>query len=191
MKRRFLCAIYCLLFVIIGSFSLSGCGVVPCAWVSLDMEGYVYYSSDMYANVRSHIYLYESKAVAEADSDDYMMTITFSTRILGADNMVDGIYTTTTVDISSPCSMYVNIYKNKAVFEENKKIYLNGVELVASDIYNDTNLRRYTFDNIALTRGNPNGQVNGVINMIEYKQYYQKKYSMALEVAMPFLCQDW
>ena len=150
---------------------LSGCGVVPAAWVKLDMSGYVVYTSNMYSSGGDHIYLYNTKEEAEADryKAAYLMSIVFYPRILGADILVDGKNTTTIVDISGAYSMQITINKTKSLYDANKKIYLNGVELqpATRDDY-DVLLFLY-FNNFTLVRGNPGGQANGFINMIKYE----------------------
>lgn len=167
MKKRYFFGI--LLFLATCLFS--GCfgGVVPCAWVRLNMEGHIYYSSNMYASGGNHIYFYENDADAEGDTyfSNCALTIVFYPRILGADT-VNGVKTTT-VDISSDYSMTVNVYKGKSIFSDSKKVYLNGEELQPSHSYESSVLLALTFNDFTLTRGNPNGHFNEFVNVIEYK----------------------
>ena len=81
MKKFLLClsVMFSIMFCVI----LSGCGVVPAAWVTLDMEGYVIYTSHMYPSGGNHIYLYASEEEASADTyrSDYLMYVVFYPRI--------------------------------------------------------------------------------------------------------------
>lgn len=150
---------------------LSGCfeSVVPAAWVKLDMEGYVYYTANMYASGGDHIYLYETEAEAEADTyhTDYSIAVVFYPRILGADT-IEG-ERTTTVDISSNYSMNIYINKSKSVYSATKKVYLNDQELPATRTDDLEYLLCLSFENFTFVRGNPNGQFNEFINKLEYK----------------------
>lgn len=170
MKKKFFSVAIALVCILVCGVCLSGCifeSVVPCAWVRLDMEGYIYYSATVYGG--DHICYYEN--AEDAENDRYhancSITVTFFPRILGADT-VDGVRTTT-VDISRSYSMMVYVYKNKSIYSAEKKIYLNGQELQYSNVNDLENLVCYTFDNFTFVRGNPNGQANGFVNTIEYK----------------------
>lgn len=156
-----------LVFAVIFIFNLTACGaVVPVAWVRLDAGGgQVYYTADMYAMNGAHIYLYEN----ETDNSP-VIEISFSPRILGADTVDD--IRTTTVDVSGPYAMYITVYKNNSIYSEEKAFYLNGAEIpLVPDRSDDTyaSFKTLEFQNFGLIRGNPNGKINGVVNVIEYK----------------------
>jgi len=170
MIKRLLNYMVAFMCVLISSICLfAGCGsVVPCAWVKLDMEGYIAYTSYAYPG-HGHILLYENEDDSKNDTytTNYAINIEFLPRILGADT-VNGIKTTI-VDISSYSEMAVYINKNKSVYDSDKKIYLNDKALTPTLTNNFDTLLCLTFDNLALTRGNPGGKFNEFINVIEYK----------------------
>ena len=146
---------------------ISACGsVVPVAWIRLEAGGgQVYYTADMYAITGAHIYLYEN----ETDNSP-VIEISFSPRILGADT-VDGVRTTT-VDISGPYAMYITVNKNNSIYSDDKAFYLNGAETpLVPDRFDESyaSFKTLEFQNFGLIRGNPNGKINGVVNVIEYK----------------------
>lgn len=150
-------------------FCFSAC-VAPTAWVKLDMEGYVYHTTQMYASNIQHIYLYNSEAESVADADsrvNYLLAIEFFPRILGTE-VVNG-EKTTLVDIASGADMQVTINKSASLFSTSKKIYLNDVALEPTSIQDLSTLYALTFKNVSLTRGNPNGKINGFVNKIQYK----------------------
>ena len=167
MKKRFLSFLLSFIFVL-GGISLSGCfgSVVPCAWVKLDMVGYIYYTSYVYGD---HIYLYENEENFSNDKyhADYELCVHFFPRILGADTVDD--VRTTTVDISKNYSMIIYIIKDKPLYSTEKNIYLNGEKLIPVQIDDLDTLLCLTFENFTLVRGNPNGSFNNYVNTIEYK----------------------
>ena len=168
MKRLF--SVVLVITCVLLSGSLIACeNVVPGAWVKLDMDGYVVYTSNMYASGGDHVYLYDDEETAKDDKHhaNYNMAIVFFPRILGADTINDE--RTTIVDISSWYSMTIYINKGKEIYEEGKKIYLNDEELTASHVDDLDVLLCLTFEDFTFLRGNPNGQLNNVINRIEYK----------------------
>ena len=150
-------------------FSACASSVVPCAWVRLDMDGSVVYTSDTYAVVGAHVYFYENEDEMTADENrtNYDLSITFYPRILGKDTV--GGEKTTTVDISSDCSMTVYINKTKEFYSENKKIYLNGSEITPKKRDDFDALLCLYFEDVAFIRGNPNGKLNGEVNVIQYR----------------------
>ena len=170
MKKKILSFIFAFALVVSGCLCFSSCGVVPCAWVKLDMEGYVYYSSDMYGTTADHIYLYESQEIAASDTHrvQYLLSINFYPRILGADTVNDE--RTTTVDISKKgYSMHVTIDKDE-MYSPEKKLYLNDVALEPTTSNIDgAYLVFFTYENFTFVRGNPGGRLNGKVNKIEYK----------------------
>ena len=156
---------------------LSGCifdSVVPVAWVKLDMEGYVYYTANMYASGGNHIELYESQAEFEEMFPQTLIEITFYPRILGADDIED-VGRVTTVDVSRPNQVSMQVVINKlpenSLYSPSKGVYLNGQLLVSNPEYDYSSdaIVSWMFDNVPLVRGNPNGQFNNFINMLEYK----------------------
>ena len=172
MKKRIFNFIFAFICIFAFTFCLTGCfggGVVPCAWVKLDMEGYIVYTSNMYSSGGDHIYLYENEEEASDDTyhSNYELSVVFYPRIMGADT-VDG-ERTTTVDISSYYSMNIYINKSKSVYSASKKIYLNDQELAYSQIDDLETLLCLTFENFTFVRGNPNGHINGFVNKLEYK----------------------
>lgn len=141
--------------------------VVPCAWVKLDMEGYIYYSSNMYASGGDHIRLYESEEHANQQYANPLLSIVFYPRICGAMD-IDGVRTTT-VDISSNYSMTIYVTKTESAYSPEKKIYLNGEQLEPSNVDDLDTLYCMTFEDFTFVRGNPNGHLNNFVNTIEYK----------------------
>ena len=172
------CLIISLMAVlVVPCFLFTGCGVVPTAWVYLKTSGgYVAYTGDQYGNYNAHIYYYEDEADYTAgntgNSDLY---IYFRPRIMGVDTekKVDGVIKkTTTVDISSWADMDVYIKTSSAIYDAAKKIYINGVEMEeAEGTSRSGSLAHIRIINLQnkLTRGNPGGHENEVVNIIEYK----------------------
>lgn len=160
-----------ILLAVILTTCLSACfeRVVPCAWVALDADGYVVYTSNMYASGGEHIYLYDNERDAQNDTAHARcaMSITFYPRIMGVDT-VDG-YETTIVDISQKASMVAYIYKQHGIYSADKSFYINGIKLKSSSSIEYDIVVCYTFDNLPLERGNPGGKENGKINRIEYR----------------------
>ncbi|MBP5466842.1 MAG: hypothetical protein J6Y43_04710, partial [Clostridia bacterium] len=117
-----------------------------------------------------HIYLYENQEDAEDDKyhSNCALTVTFYPRIMGADT-VDGVRTTTVDMANGNYAMNIYVYKNKSVYSPEKKVYLNGEELVASYEDDLEYLVALTFNDFVLVRGNPNGHINGFINVLEYR----------------------
>lgn len=169
MKRKIFFALAFIMLVAACASMLSGCfGVVPCAWVTLDMEGYVRYSTDMYGSVNGHICLWEDAETAQNDTynANYLLKIQFYPRILGPDSINDT--QTTTVDISGEYEMIVTI--NASIYSDSKHVYLNGEQLTPSSSYDGSvYFKQFTYSNFGLVRGNPNGHINNFINTIEYK----------------------
>ena len=148
-----------------------GCGgsVVPCAWVEFKSDLLVVYTSNMYASGGEHIYLYESEELAQNDKyhTEQSLSVTFYPRILGADT-VDG-RKTTIVDISKYSDMTVYVYKDKTLYSPEKSIYLNGSKLTPTNVNDLDLIYALHFEDVPLERGNPNGSINGKVNVIEYK----------------------
>ena len=169
MKNKVLSIICALICMMTCSACLTGCGmVVPCAWVKLDMDGYIVYTANMYASGGDHIYLYESEEDAADDRYHaaFSIAIVFYPRILGADT-VDG-ERTTTVDVSSWYSMTVYINKNKSVYASSKKVYLNGEVLTPTNTSDLESLLCLNFEGFSFVRGNTDGSFNGYVNSIVY-----------------------
>ena len=171
MKKRFFNISLCFCFALIICFALSGCGVTPCAWVKLDMEGYVYITSYVYAG-HGHIYLYEDEETFQADEyhTDYKIMIEFYPRCLSHD--VDD-WDVALVDIGDRYySMQVYINKSNLPNYNNMKMYLNDTALTPTTIYGaeeDNPLYGLYYENFTFVRGNPNGQENGFVNKLVYK----------------------
>ena len=69
--------------------------------------------------------------------------------------------------------MEVVIKKDSGLYSSDKKVYVNGVALEKKSS-NDTiteseYLIIYHFENFGLKRSNPNGQLNNIVNTLEYK----------------------
>ena len=166
MKIKKISLALALICLVTCSICLAACGkVVPCAWVKFKTDGIVVYTADMYGQTGEHIYIYETQE--DLDNKDYAITVRFQPRIMGVDT-VDGVKTTT-VDISSWHDMTVTINKSSSYYGEDKHVYLNNTLLTPTSDSNLTNLVSYTFENVNLVRGNPNGKINGYVNVIEYK----------------------
>ena len=65
--------------------------------------------------------------------------------------------------------MTVYIKTNSSIYSADKAIYLNGQKVTPTKAENLGSLAYITIEDINLIRGNPNGKINGVINIIEYK----------------------
>ena len=160
-------------FLVLSSFLFSGCFVTPAAWVRLKMDsGYIWYSAYMYASGGSHIYYYESEEEYNKGKNGYSkMEVIFFPRILGAEDVeIDGeTVRTTLVDVSRYSDMEFTITKDSEVYSASKHVYLNGEVLEPTNTYNSEYIVSYMFENISLIRGNPMGQRNNVVNVIEYK----------------------
>ena len=171
MKKKILSIAFAMAFMITCSFCLASCGVVPCAWVKLDMEGYVIYTTHM-SPAYGHIFLYENEEAAQNDtySSNYELEIDFDPRILGPDVSVPIEERTTTVDLSKGyCEMKVYIRKAGNTYGAEKHVYLNGEALTPTSTYDSESLLILDFEDINLLRGNPGGHRNDIINIIEYK----------------------
>ena len=140
--------------------------VTPCAWVTFESEGYVYYSTSMYGTGRDHIYLYENESDAEKSGTE-ALSVVFEPRILGPEE-VNG-KKATLVDISTTYSMRVYINKKRAIYSPDKSIYLNGEKLTPTRVDDGEILLCLKYEGFTLERGNPNGKLNGKINILEYK----------------------
>ena len=146
------------------ALSFSACGsAVPTAWVKFNADGgKVYYSTDMYGINSPHISYYENET-----DESPVITINFSPRILGPD-FNDG-ERKTTVDISGVYIMYITVYKDNDTYSDTKAFYLNDNALTPDRTNEYTDFISFEFEDFGLTRGNPNGRINGVVNVIEYK----------------------
>ena len=148
--------------------------VVPCAWVKLKADGYIYYSSRMYPGSDYHIQLYESEEEFHEQFKQDLLTINFYPRILGADDTADEVRVTT-VDVTKPNDVEITVVVNKiapnSLYSPEKHVYLNDEVLVADPeyTYDGSSIISWTFRNVNLVRGNPGGQFNHFINVIEYK----------------------
>ncbi len=162
--------IFSLLSTLALSISLYGClGYVKCAWVALDMDGYILYTTNMYSSGGNHIYLYESEEDALDDHYHaaYMLSIVFYPRIMGPDT-INGIKTTT-VDIGSKYTMDVHINKNSSIYAQEKLVYLNDEALTYTNKYDYDTLLCLSFENFKFVQGNPKGKINNFINLVAYK----------------------
>ena len=161
-----------LVLIIVLAFSLVACGasVTAVAYTRFVTSGeeYVYYSSDVYGLDHGQIEVWENKEASEEQFKVTDLCFRF-TKCLGADDLDD--YRYTLVDLSNKTVDFeVDIYKGSVLYDENKKIYLNGEELTPSDTYNSDVLLILTFKNVNFIRTNSNGSIdNTKVNTIEYK----------------------
>ena len=170
MKLRNLTIMFATILVVCAT-AFSGCGVVPAAWVELKMDsGYVQYTSYMYPTSHNHINYFASEEDASDDSK-IIFSITFFPRILGPEvTEIDGVKTRrTVVDVSKYVDATIYIYKNHPAYDASKEIYLNGQKVTPTTKNEYDNLTALNFEDFPLIRGNPGGQFNNKINIIEYK----------------------
>lgn len=154
-------------------FLFSAClwdGVVPCAWTYLKMDGgYYSYSSDMYGMNGDHIYYYlNEEDVGDVYKRD--ISIKFYPRIMGHDDeVIDGkSIKTTIVDISKYSDLSFYVSTTSPLYSVEKRVYINGQKIdKALDVYDS--FATILIQDLNLQRGNPNGQRNDVVNIIEYK----------------------
>ena len=184
--KRIIIGVLCLILCGFPIALLSGCGlgVTPVAYVEYKAENeqVVYYTSYV-SGALPHIFVFDdvSKVPDSSEYDqplDYRMAcenncsmyISFK-RNMGKDTV--GGRDVLTCDIQTWYYIRVYIKKDSDVYAENKKLYLNGKELskkgnadyISEDEYGIT----YYFEDFGLKRSNPNGRMNGVVNVIEYK----------------------
>ncbi len=170
MNRKTVPVLISVVLLLLFAVSFSACEpVIPGAWVSLDMDGYVVYTANMYSSGGEHIYLYASEEDCREDAyhSRYLLAVSFYPRILGPDTLDDK--RTTIVDVSGEYEMHVALNKSASIYSETKKVYLNGTALAE---YKDTNydsMRFKEYRNFGLIRGNPDGKINGVINVLQYR----------------------
>lgn len=172
--KRFASKIVPILVVLVLALTLScslvACngGVVPVAWVALDADGYIVYTSYMYATSHGHIQWWESEEDANAQFGTEFIMITFYPRACGADTVND--VRTILVDVGdSYLMMSVSINKGKASYDPNKHLYLNGEMLTPTRINDLDTMLFWEFESPKLVRGNPGGRSNGYVNHLEYK----------------------
>lgn len=171
MKTKFLSSFMAIACLICCGFCFSSCGVVAAAWVNLKTDtGYVVYTSDMYGTVSGHICYYNSQEEA-SDPANAVMKITFLPRILGPDVEVGNV---TVVDISQKLQeMDVVFKKVGGIYSESKHFYLtvnNETRMLNVDSkYESETIVSLVIKDPGFAQGNPNGQLNGIINYIEYK----------------------
>ena len=160
-------------FLVLSSFLFSGCFVTPAAWVRLKMDsGYIWYSAYMYASGGAHIYYYESETeYNKGKNGDSKIEVEFFPRILGAEDVeIDGeTVRTTLVDVGKYSDMRFIVTKNSEVYSASKRVFLNGKAIEPTNTFDSEYIVIYTFEDLSLIRGNPMGQRNNVINVIEYK----------------------
>ena len=172
MKRKtsLIVSILAVFVTVVLACSLVACdgGVVPCAWVTLDAEGYVVYTSYVYATSHGHIQLWESEEDANAQFGTEFIMITFYPRAMGSETVND--VRTILVDIGDNyLMMSVSINKTKASYDPNKRLYLNGELLTPTRVNDLDTLLFWEFESPKLVRGNPGGRANGYVNHLEYK----------------------
>ena len=171
MKKRLFILLIALTLIVSCALAFTACNkVAPGAWVTLKNEGYTIYTSHAYPSGGYQIIFYENEADAEGDThvSNAAICINFYPGILGADTRGD--IRTTIVDIGKKyCEMHVVI--NKAAFPdyETRKMFMNGTELTPSAVQDESSLYFLTYNNFSPVRGNPNGQRNDVVNILEYK----------------------
>ena len=163
-------ALFVLVIVLTLSFVACAASVTPVAYTRYIVSGeqYVYYSSDVYGLEHGQIEVWKNKEESEMQFGIADLCFRF-TKCLGADDLDD--YRYTLVDLSNKTADFkVDIYKGSDIYDENKKIYLNGEELTPVDTYNSDVLLILTFENVNFIRTNSNGSIdNTKVNTLEYK----------------------
>ena len=172
---------FVLAVVFASSLLLSACGqgYVQTAWMHLKIDDtykVVYNTADMYSAMR-HISCYANEEDATS-GNDCLLSIRFTARSMGGEEVeVDGEdLKTILIDMSSWCDMFVSIPKTigtevNPLYDADKAIYVNGTMLDPSQDDSTTNNVSWTFRNVerVLVIGNPDGHINGEVNIIEYK----------------------
>ena len=171
---------FVLAVVFASSLLLSACGgYVKTAWVHLKIDDtykVVYNTADMYSATK-HIFCYASEEDATSDSN-YLLSIRFTARSMGGEEVEvdEENLKTILIDMSSWCDMTVSIPKTigtevNPLYNADKAIYVNGTMLVPSQDDSTTSYVSWTFRNVerVLVVGNPDGHINGIVNIIEYK----------------------
>ena len=165
--------------VFASSLLLSACGYVKTAWVHLKIDDtykVVYNTADMYSATK-HISCYASEEDATSDSN-YLLSIRFTARSMGGEEVEvdEENLKTILIDMSSWCDMTVSIPKTigteaNPLYNADKAIYVNGTMLIPSQDDSTTSYVAWTFRNVerVLVVGNPDGHINGIVNIIEYK----------------------
>ena len=169
--KKFLIYFSMAIAIIFPILFFAGCGVVPTAWVYFKMPGgYTTYTSDQYGITSAHIYYFENEA-DKNDATNAAITIYFSPRIMGADDMVVDSETVrgTTVDVSSYVDITIYVKTDSTIYAPAKKFYINGDEAVLTNSSESGPLAYYLIQNAPLLRGNPNGKIDGTVNIIEYR----------------------
>ena len=164
---------------------LAGCrSVVPVAYVHyvIQDEQFVQYTAHV-SGAYPHIIVYDNETKVPDPNDyaqpaDYYracesscsMYFSFK-RNMGKDTIANK--DVLTCDIQSWYYMEVVIKKDSGLYSPDKKVYVNGVALTKKGSYDTVTESEYTiiyhFENFGLKRGNPNGQLNNVVNTLEYK----------------------
>ena len=179
-----------LVLTILCVFSLTGCflrgnSVAPFAYARYELTGtqVAYHDSIMYG---TNIYIFEDETkVPDINDSKYvdnmagyrldcdsnsMINISFK-RIMGVEE-VDG-KKATLVEIEKWYYVEVLVKKSSSIYDDNKNVYLNGTKLEKKgkddSVYDSDVIRIFHFEDCGLKRSNPNGKINGVVNIIEYK----------------------
>lgn len=146
--------------------------VTPAAWVYFKADnGYVSYTTDMYGVTGDHIYYYLNEE-DKGDRNNADLTFRFAPRILGPDEReIEGeTKRCMCIDLSEKyIDMMVTVYSKNGYYDESKSIYLNDTKLTPEDVTTGSYGAMLYFEDLAFTRGNPNGHINNEINKIEYK----------------------
>lgn len=165
---------------------IKGLGVTPFAYVTYKTEGtqYAYYDNTMYGS--THIFVFEQESdMPNAEDPEYndnrqryltdcslaaAINIRFQ-KILGVEE-VNG-EKATLVELGSWYLVEVTVYNSTATYSEAKSVYLNGEKLTVKsdkDEIKDTEyIRMFHFEDCGLKRSNPDGQIDGTVNYLEYK----------------------
>ena len=168
--------------VFASSLLLSACGYVKTAWVHLKIDDtykVVYNTADMY-NALRHISCYANEEDA-ISGDDCLLSIRFTARSMGGEEVEvdEENLKTILVDVSNWCDMFVSIPKTlrgqytrpNPLYSASKHIYLNGEQLEVTQDNSSLEYVDWTFRHVEtkLILGNPDGHINGEVNIIEYK----------------------
>ena len=174
--------------MLVSLISLSACfggSVTPFAYTSFKTTGdqVAYYT---YSIEGTHVFIFENESSMPNGNDEKykdnnakylsdcesnsIITISYK-RSLGVEE-VDGTKATL-VEIDSWYYIEVIVKKNSSGYSPNKAIYLNETKLEKSNkhdsIDDSDSLIIYHFEDCGLKRSNPNGKINNVVNIIEYK----------------------
>lgn len=159
-----------LVVLVLVAVALTSCKepVTPAAYVRFDTgdsSQVVVYSTSMYLD---QVKVYVSQEALDTDSGSPALIFDFP-RILGPDELEGKRYTV--VDLSES-KQYLNfyIYKGSGLYDDSKKLYLNGVAMVPGLIQENDSMWVFSYVNVPYKRTNENGKIDpNAVNVLEYK----------------------